>query len=82
MATRDISDMQVCEACAEARANQRTGNGEDTSPLNVLITATHEPLKVCRNAMRRAELRGLIDGQCRLTSAGRQLLKGNGGAFR
>jgi hypothetical protein len=76
MATRDITDVQVCDAFAEARANKRAGNGEDSSPLNVLIRNTHEPLKVCKNAIIRAEKHGLIENE-RLTFKGIQLLKGN-----
>lgn len=62
MATKDITDKQVCEAYAEA-ARQRGDNWDKPyeMPYEILERVTVQPFKVCYRAMERAEERGLID---------------------
>ena len=81
MATKDISDRQVCEAYAEA-ARQR---GEDWKnpyefPYEILNRQTGQCVKVCYGAMERAEGRGYIEYGVSLrtgwlTEEGKKLLK-------
>lgn len=59
MATKDISDAQVCEAVA-LRDRRREG-GQDQFVTDILAEKTGQPLKVCEAAMKRAHRRGLID---------------------
>lgn len=54
MATRDISDLQVCEAYRDAA-------GTGTWPYELLAKRTCQPEKVCYAAMERASRRGLVD---------------------
>lgn len=54
MATKDISDRQVCEAFAEAR---RRGIFADA----ILERDTGQPAKVVQRAMERACSRGLVE---------------------
>lgn len=78
MATKDISDAQVCRAYAEAKSIP--GVFAET----ILMRMTGQPEKVCYRAMERAERRGLIEYGVSLrsgwlTDAGMQLLKGSDG---
>lgn len=56
MATKDISDRQVCEAYA-AYAREHCLPFADER----LMAATGQPEKVCYRAMERADKRGLIE---------------------
>lgn len=78
MATKDISDAQVCRAYAEAKTIR--GVFAET----ILVRMTGQPEKVCFRAMERAEGRGLIEYGVSLragwlTDAGLQLLKDSDG---
>lgn len=57
MAVKDISDAQVCQACAAFHAGDR----DTQNSLSILMAMTGQPSKVCFRAMERAERRGLIE---------------------
>jgi hypothetical protein len=62
MATKHITDIQVCKAYAEYRkliARDQWCNHE--FPYEILHRITGQPGKVCYRAMERAEMRGYID---------------------
>lgn len=74
MATKNITDEQVCRACCTAHASGSLRS------IEVLMQMTGEPDKVCLRAMERAERRGLIESGIStatawVTDAGRELLK-------
>jgi hypothetical protein len=76
MATKDISDRQVCEAVAAWQAEGRPFADER------LFRATGQAQKVCEGALERAYGRGLIEygvsiRSAWLTDAGRALLAKN-----
>lgn len=78
MATRDVSDRQICEAVQEVKVG-----ASDHSTLELLSKRTGQCEKVCFRAMERAYGRGLLDygvslGTAWLTPAGEKLL-GEGG---
>lgn len=56
MATKDISDQQVCEAYRDYDAD-RSGPW----PYELLVLWSGEPWKVCYRACERAARRGLVD---------------------
>lgn len=56
MATKDITDRQVCEAFAES-----LGMDHQRFPYEILEQRTGQPFKVCYRAMERAYSHGLID---------------------
>lgn len=56
MATKDVSDRQVCLAVARWNADR-----EGMWPYELLMGWTGEPFKVCWRAMERADKRGLLD---------------------
>lgn len=56
MATKDISDLQVLQACRDYAAFRSVHFVDD-----ILMTETGECAKVCERAMERAVRRGLID---------------------
>lgn len=59
MARKDISDLQVLQACVDFRAAPR---GAPVKFANeILAERTGQCLKVCDRAMERAERRGLIE---------------------
>lgn len=60
MATKDISDRQICEAYAEMK-RRRTAGEVGVWADDILARMTGERPKVCERAMERAERRGLID---------------------
>jgi len=67
MATKDITDRQVCEAVRDYHLQIKEA-GEPYGkliglkwPYELLAQRTGEPEKVCYRAMERAEERGLID---------------------
>ncbi len=60
MATKDISDRQVCEAYAEMRRRRATGETGVWAD-DILARKTGEHPKVCERAMERADRRGLVD---------------------
>ena len=69
MATKDISDQQVCEAYRD---------GEPLGVETMLFMRTGQPEKVCRSAIKRAHRRGLIEYGVSLrsgwlTDAGRKM---------
>lgn len=77
MATKDISDRQVCEAIAERQ--RRVRDGQRAPASHVLHEQTGQPLKVCDRAIERAANRGLVDWGLHsdgswLTPAGEKLL--------
>lgn len=77
MATKDISDAQVCRAFAEYKL---TG----AWPYETLENMTGQPFKVCLRAMERAVERGLVDYGVSLrtgwlTDAGKKLIEESGG---
>lgn len=67
MATKDISDIQVCRAYEKYQAlmaEERTGRygtGHARWPYEILMEETGQPEKVCYNAMIRACGRGYIE---------------------
>lgn len=61
MATKDISDKQVCEAVRDARAADWKRGGKECWPYDLLAERTGQPFKVCWRALERAEARGLIE---------------------
>ena len=72
MATKDITDKQVCEAYGQYTETQRW-------PYEILAEMTGEPVKVCIRAMERAARRGYIECGVSLrsgwlTEKGQQLL--------
>lgn len=56
MATKDITDIQVCEAVRDSRKS----HGE-LWPYELLASRTGQPEKVCYRAMERAVRHGLIE---------------------
>ena len=82
MATKDITDRQVCEAYAES-ARQREADFWNLNyefPYVILQRVTGQCLKVCWRAMERAEDRGFIEcgtslRTCWLTDKGKALLE-------
>ena len=77
MATKDISDLQVCEAVRASRESRFLH-----WPYDFLQHWTRQPFKVCWRAMERAARRGLIEygvslRTAWLTQKGLDLLKGN-----
>lgn len=81
MATKDITDKQVCEAYAEAE-RQRGPEWENDYeyPYEILMRITGEPEKVCYRAMERADERGYVEYGVSLrtgwlTDKGKALLK-------
>jgi hypothetical protein len=58
MATKDISDVQVINACIKNREDD--GVVEDFA-IGILMRETGQPKKVCYNAMERAANRDYID---------------------
>ena len=73
MATKDISDRQVCEAV------QAYADDLNHWPYDILAEATGQPQKVCWRAVERAAKRDLIEYGVSLrtgwlTEKGRQLL--------
>lgn len=74
MATKDISDAQVCQAYVDASALAGVW------PYDLLMKRTGQPFKVCYSAMERAFDRDLIDFGVSLragflTSKGKALLE-------
>lgn len=62
MATKDITDRQVCQAYAKSAAERGPDWDKPYSwPYEHLVEMTGQPMKVCYRAMERAEERGLID---------------------
>ncbi len=75
MATKDISDAQVCRAY-----HLWIEEGRNRWPYEYLMEWTGEPLKVCERAMERAVDRDLVEYGVTmrsgwLTSKGRELLE-------
>ena len=71
MATKDITDKQVCEAYRDAQ-------DRDCWPYELLEQRTGQPQKVCYRAMERADRRGLVEvgvslRAAWLTEAGRKM---------
>lgn len=76
MATKDISDLQVCRAVQYEATNRM-----ELGSIEALMGETSLSYKECYRAMERAERRGLIESgvvttRAWLTSAGISLLKG------
>jgi hypothetical protein len=74
MATKDVTDRQVCEAYL------RWSNGYERWPYEILSGWTGEPEKVCYRACERAAGRGLVEYGVSLrsgwlTEAGKALLE-------
>jgi hypothetical protein len=62
MATRDISDRQVCAAYEiAAKLRQRPDVKEYVWPYDLLMQWTGQPYKVCYRAMERAWRRDFVD---------------------
>lgn len=62
MATKDITDKQVCKAYAEAERQRGIDWKNDYEyPYLILMRITGQPEKVCYRAMERAEERGYIE---------------------
>lgn len=83
MATKDITDQQVVQACRDWFATSPAGPGS----LARLVAMTEQPEKVCRSALGRASRRGLIDWGVSIdlawpTPAGEQLLTAESTAAR
>lgn len=77
MATKDISDVQVCRAIQAFRDRDL----ELPWPYEALAAETGQPEKVCYRAMERADRRGLIEYGVSLrtgwlTEKGKTLLAG------
>jgi len=82
VATKDISDRQVCEAYAEMGRQRQGAVWRYQTAEELLMQSTGQCLKVCLNAMQRAENRRLIDCGVSLrtgwlTDAGKALLNGD-----
>jgi len=60
MATKDITDLQVCEAFAQMRSRREAGE-ISVYVDDILHQHTGEHMKVCFRAMERACSRGLVD---------------------
>ena len=62
MATKDVTDLMVCEAYAEAE-RQRGGewSNDYEYPYDILMKQTGECFKVCYRAMERAADRRLVE---------------------
>lgn len=78
MATKDISDIQVCAAV------ERYQKDHSLWPYELLAKCTGQPEKVCFRAMERAYRHGLLEygvslRTAWLTEAGLALLKGDSG---
>ena len=76
MATKDISDIKVCEAIREYQLNNSIYADE------ILMKMTNQVRKVCIKAMERAENKDLIEygvslRTAWLTNKGLELLKSN-----
>lgn len=81
MATKDITDRQVCEAYQQCVMARNPGNLSVEWPYDVLRRTTGQPFKVCYRAMERADQRGLVEYGVSLrsgwlTEKGQELLKG------
>ena len=79
MATKDISDRQVCEAVRESRLH-----GFYPWPCELLAQRTGQPEKVCCRAIERAEEHGLLEygvslRTAWLTEQGMDLIAATGG---
>lgn len=87
MATKDITDKQVCEAYAEIKkqtddlmSRRALLIEKHDWPYDLLMKMTGQPEKVCYRAMERAEERGLIEYGVSLrsgwlTEKGKELLR-------
>ena len=80
MATKDITDRQVCEAIRDARNMEWRRDGENCWPYDLLTERTGQPFKVCWRAMERTYNRRLVECGVNLrtgwlTDAGEILLK-------
>lgn len=76
MATKDISDVQVCAAVADARI----GSVPLRPAYELLVERTGQPAKVCWRALERADRRGLVEYGVSLrypwlTPAGKALMR-------
>ena len=60
MATKDISDRQVCQAYADMWQRRKSGE-PGVYADDLLEAATGQPPKVCNSAMERAYRRGLVE---------------------
>ena len=60
MATKHITDLQVCEAFAQMRSRREAGE-LGVFVDDILHQQTGEHMKVCFRAMERASSRGLVD---------------------
>lgn len=60
MATKDITDLQVCEAFSQMRSRRDAGE-IGVYVDDILHQQTGEHMKVCFRAMERACSRGLVD---------------------
>lgn len=60
MATKDITDLQVCEAFAQMRSRREAGE-LGVYVDDILHQQTGEHMKVCFRAMERACSRGLVE---------------------
>ena len=79
MATKDITDLQCCQA-ALAREQQGIGGGRT---LEHLVRMTGQPEKVCCRALERAYARGYLEwgvsvATCYLREKGWELLREKG----
>ena len=80
MATKHITDLQVCAAYAEYNSSPR----REVWPYDILHKITGQPEKVCYCAMQRAEARGFVEYGVSLrtgwlTPKGKSLLESNSG---
>jgi hypothetical protein len=79
MATKHITDKQVCEAVRDARGMEWMRDGKECWPYDLLAERTGQPLKVCWRALERACDRDLVTFGTSLrtgwlTAAGKTLL--------
>lgn len=83
MATKDITDLQVCQAVQAASDGYRAQGAAGHHRHLILSERTGQHPNVCWRALERADRRGLIDygiglHGAFLTDKGRALLAGNG----
>jgi hypothetical protein len=83
VATKDVSDRQVCEVVRDRMALLRRHRSWGSSVFEMLSERTGQPEKVCLRAMERAERHGLLEyaislRSAWLTPAGKELLSRGG----
>lgn len=79
MATKDITDRKVVEACVKLLSGEQREVGKCTGIIDLLQSMTGQSEKVCLRAAERAQERGLIESGVSIhwawaTEKGKELL--------